>query len=389
MKVAAIVPIDSDGFSTVGPLSGHEELPITIEVARHDLSHVRVLSSAGPSLENGQTRIRVEAFALSTNNITYAVFGDAMRYWDFFPVDAEAAGLWGRVPVWGFGEVVESRSPFLETGERLYGYYPMGAELVITAGRSDTAGVSDVAPHRAEMAGAYSRYVRCAADPLYRADRERHHMLLYPLFFTSFLIDDFLLDNDGFGADQIVVSSASSKTAIGVAHLANQRGARVVGLTSAANRAFTESLAVYDVVHTYDDLSDVEIRPSVYVDITGNRDVLHAVHTRLEGVLGHSMAVGGTHWDHEAAAGLDVPEPSPAFFFAPLQISKRRQDWGAGELDRRLGTAWDHYVTWTNEWIDFRDARGDEAVIAVYQELLAGHPDPRAGFICALPAALG
>ena len=190
---------------------------------------MRVVPSDESALENGQTRIRVEAFALSTNNITYAVFGDVMRYWDFFPPAAEAVGLWGRVPVWGFGEVVESRSPFLETGERLYGYYPMAAELVITPGRSDATGVSDVAPHRAEMAGAYSRYVRCAADPLYRADLEFQHMLLYPLFFTSFLIDDFLLDNNGFGAEQIVVSSASSKTAIGVAHLAKQRGAPVVG----------------------------------------------------------------------------------------------------------------------------------------------------------------
>ena len=243
--------------------------------------------------------------------------------------------------MWGFGEVVESRSSNTEVGERLYGYYPMSSELVINPGRADGRGLADVAPHRADMASAYSRYVRCGTDPLYRADREDHQMLLYPLFFTSFLIDDFLLDNGGFGADQIVVSSASSKTAIGVAYLARQRGARVVGLTSVANRAFTESLDVYDEVHAYDDVENLAVSPSVYVDIAGNRDVLYAVHRHLRGVLGHSMTVGGTHWNHQAdLPTAEVPAPAPVVFFAPAQISKRTMEWGTDELDRRLGAAW-------------------------------------------------
>lgn len=35
-------------------------------------------------------------------------------------------------------------------------------------------------------------------------------------------------------------------------------------------------------------------------------------------------------------------------------------------------------------WIEWRHARGADAVIGVYLELLEGHPDPTAGFICSL-----
>jgi NADPH:quinone reductase-like Zn-dependent oxidoreductase len=356
-----------------------------VHVARTDLPRVRTEETARAELAEGDARISVDAFALTSNNVTYAVFGEAMRYWDFFPVDGDESGEWGRIPVWGFGEVVESRSADVVVGERLYGYYPMSSSLVITPGRADERGVSDVAPHRAEMASAYSRYVRCAADPLYRADREAHQMLLYPLFFTSFLIDDFLLGQGDFGATQIVVSSASSKTAIGVAHLAQQRGARVVGLTSPSHVGFVEELGIYDRVVTYDELDQLEVVPSVYVDIAGNRDVLSALHHRLSGVLAHSMAVGGTHWDHQAAAAPeDVPPPAPAFFFAPTQISLRSKEWGRDELDRRMGEAWVRFADWTDTWIDIRRVVGASGVTAVYRDLLAGSPEPRAGFICSL-----
>jgi NADPH:quinone reductase-like Zn-dependent oxidoreductase len=356
-----------------------------VDVARAELSRVRLSEPTDAALEEGQACVRVTAFALTANNITYAVFGEAMRYWDFFPVEGDDQAEWGRIPVWGFGEVVESRSPHAAVGERLYGYFPMASSLVITPGRADGRGLSDVAPHRAEMASAYSRYVRCAADPLYRADREAHQMLLYPLFFTSFLIDDYLQSNGDFGAAQIVVSSASSKTAIGVARLAHERGAHVVGLTSPAHVEFVAHLGIYDEVRPYDEAPQLELVPSVYVDIAGNRDVLSAVHQRLAGALAHSMAVGGTHWDHEASAGPeDVPPPAPAFFFAPTQISVRSKEWGREELDRRMGEAWSHFADWADTWIELRRAAGASEVTAVYQDLLTGHPDPRAGFICSL-----
>ena len=291
--------------------------------------------------------------------------------------------------MWGYARVDASDAPDLAVGERLYGYWPMGSTLDITPGRADARGVSDLAPHRSEMAGAYSRYTRVGADPMLREGREPHQMLLFPLFYTSFLVDDFLEDNDDFGARTIVVSSASSKTAIGVAHRARARGRRCIGLTSLANLEFTTSLDVYDAVITYDRIGELAVGPTEFVDLAGNAAVTRAVHERFGDALTHSMIVGGTHWDQPGdTTGEALPGPRPAFFFAPTQIAKRVQEWGQAAMDERLGAAWDDYSAWCDGWIEFRDFTGPEAVSGAYLELLEAGADPRVGYICTLdPAA--
>lgn len=359
-----------------------------IEVAHGNLSTVRVVNTAGEALNHGQARVRVDAFSLSSNNISYAVFGDMMRYWDFFPAGAADEGdatVWGRVPVWGFGEVVETTSADVTVGERFFGYFPMGNELVIECGHADELGVADVSAHRAGLASAYNRYQRCGSDRSYRADREDHQMLLYPLFFTSFVVDDFFIDNGDFGAEQIVVSSASSKTSIGIAYQARHRGCRVVGLTSAGNTEFVKALAVFDEVIGYDDIALLANVASVYVDVAGDRVVRHDVHAHLGDHLRYSMTVGGTHWDSADLAGNpDLPGPTPQFFFAPSQISKRSKEWGRAGLDARMGEAWSRFASWVDEWIEFRHAVGADAITGVYLNLLGGHVDPRVGHICSL-----
>ena len=142
---------------------------------------------------------------------------------------------------------------------------------------------------------------------------------------------------------------------------------------------------VYDEVRPYDDIEALSATPSAFVDIAGNGDVRLAVHRHLGDALRYSMTVGNTHWDHEGDGGAEpLPGPSPEFFFAPGQIAKRNEEWGRGELDRRIAEAWHGYAGWAGAWVDFRDVRGPDAVTEVYRELLGGCPDPRAGFVCSL-----
>lgn len=358
-----------------------------IEIRRGDLAQSRVIDLAPVALAEGQSRLRVDSFALTTNNITYGVFGDMLRYWAVFPASDEP-DVWGRVPTWGFAECIESRSDDLAVGERIYGFMPMSSEFVMTPGRSTERSLFDVAEHRHGLAGTYNSYQRCAADPAYRADREAHQMLLYPLFVTSFIVDDFIVDNDDFGAEQVIISSASSKTAIGAAMIMQRRGMRVIGLTSASNVGFVESLGVYDRVVTYDDVTTIARVPSVYVDIAGNQDVLLAVHTQLDGVLRHSMVVGNTNWSAETTADVSaLPAPAPEFLFAPTQIAKRTQEWGREGLDARMGDAWTTYADWTDTWITFEQFTGTEEVLDAWEKVRSGGLDPASGYICSIPTA--
>ena len=356
---------------------------MTIETNRSALDRTRVVDDAPTQLQPGDARLRIDQFALTTNNITYGVFGDMLRYWDVFPA-VESPTQWGRIPTWGFAEVVESQCADLAVGERLFGFLPMAAETIITPGKIDDRGVSDVAAHRHGLAGAYNRYQRASSDPVYHPDREAQQMVLYPLFFTSFVIDDFLTDNNDFGAEQVVVSSASSKTAIGVAFVASAGGMKTVGLTSESNREFVESLGTYSCVLSYEELGEISQIPSVYVDIAGNQDLLRSLHSHLAGVLHHSMVVGNTNWNHTPTDFGELAPPTPEFLFAPSQIAKRTKEWGRDELDRKMSEAWSAYSQWTDSWIEFVPAIGEREVVAVYETLCSGRPDPKLGYICSL-----
>ena len=342
-------------------------------------------------LAAGQARLRIDRFALTPNNITYAAFGDAMKYWDFFPSDQPAHGC---IPVWGFATVVESRVEGLSVGARCFGYWPMGSHLVVTPVRLDARGFLDAAPHRASLPGIYNRVQLCAADPTYEAANEARQALLRPLFTTSFLIDDFLAEHQFFGARQVLMSSASSKTAYGTALCVSARkhDARVTvtGLTSRANLAFTESLGCYDQVLAYDDLRTLDRGlPTIYVDLSGSATQRLAVHAHFNGALSYSCSVGGTHWD-ELGSGRGLPGPRPTLFFAPAQLRRRLdpppQGWGPEGLQERIDAAWARLMramdgAGAEPWLVVQASHGPFAVRQTYLEMLEGRSDPRAGHL--------
>ena len=352
------------------------------EVRRDDLRACRIVDGGTPALESGQALLEIDSFGLTTNNITYAVFGEAMSYWNFFPADDG----WGRVPVWGFANVAAGGDTDLEEGRRVFGYFPPSTELVVLPERIDARGFVDASPHRASLPSAYNSYALVEGLPLYEERYEAEQMLLWPLFFTSFLIDDFLGGEGLFGARTAVVSSASSKTALSAAFLLGLRDrVEVVGLTSPGRVEFVEGLDLYDRVVAYPDVSSLPAAPAVYVDIAGDAQVRAAIHHHYGDELRHSAVVGATHWEAPADQGDDsLPGPQPEFFFAPDHVRRRSADWGREELDSRVANAWRPFVEWAAGWLGIERGEGPEAVEAAYLELLDGRTDPSVGHVLSL-----
>ncbi|RYX96441.1 MAG: DUF2855 family protein [Comamonadaceae bacterium] len=356
-------------------------------VRKDNLSDARIAEMADVPLGDGQVRVRINRFALTSNNITYAAFGDAMNYWQFFPTGEDG---WGTIPVWGFADVVQSLHPGVAVGERLYGYFPMASAAVLTPQRLTEQNFVDGAPHRASLHAVYNQYVRVASDPFHTPDSEDVQALLRPLFITSWLIDDFMEDNAWFGATTMLLSSASSKTAYGTAFQMIQRpGIEVVGLTSAANKAFCESLGCYTRVLSYEELDQISADAAcVYVDFAGNAGLRKAVHARFAN-LKYSCSIGGTHVG-QLGGGKDLAGPRPMLFFAPAQIKKRVGEWGGAEFGKRLVMAWRAFtgkVTQENSpWLTVQRHHGRDAVATVYSQVLAGQGDPRVGHILSLRA---
>lgn len=364
----------------------------TFLVQKNDLNKTQLLASASEPLAAGQIRLRIELFSLTANNITYASFGDAMGYWNFYPRPLSEDGQaneWGVIPVWGFANVTESLCDGIEIGQRFYGYYPMGNEAVLTPERVSPRGFS-VSGHRAALAGVYNQYVNCAFDPFYAHGSEAIQCLLRPLFITSWLIDDLLADNDFYGSEAVIMSSASSKTAYGTAFCMAQRPKdqrpQIIGLTSPGNLAFSESLGCYDQVITYAQIENLSANlPCTYVDFAGNAALRRTIHIQFK-ALKYSCSVGGTHVDQIGGA-RDLPGPKATLFFAPAQIAKRAKEWGSVELNTRLVQAWQAFSKNVAQsappWLSVSHHSAADAQQA-YQTLLKGSLDPRSGQIWSL-----
>lgn len=355
-------------------------------VARDDMHRTQWQEGPAPAdvpLQPGQALLRVDAFALTANNVTYGVFGDAMRYWDFFPAPAG----WGRIPVWGHATVLRANGTGLADGERVYGYLPMSTHLVVQVSGVTAGSFSETSPHRRELSAIYNTYSRCAADPAHDPARESERMLHGVLFLTGFLIDDFLADNGFFGARSVIVASASSKTAIGTAFCLAKHGrdaCEVVGLTSKANRDFVESLGCYHRVVTYDEIATLPAStPSVFVDMAGDGSVTGAVHTHFGDNLRYSCSVGGTHWSN-LAFGQSFPGPVPTLFFAPAQVDKRMVDWGPEGLQKKMSDAWKEFLPHVAGWISVQKVAGREGVEKAWLDTLDGRANPRVGLVLSI-----
>jgi hypothetical protein len=350
-------------------------------VKRDDLRECRIAESEVPELESGQALLRVDTFGLTANNITYAVMGDAMSYWDFFP----AEDGWGRVPMWGFAEVERSEAEGVEPGTRLYGYLPPSSHLVVTPADADERGFIDGSPHRAALPSAYHSYLPSATDRFYRPDTEEVQMLLRPLFYTSFLIDDQLADDGLVDRGPVVISSASSKTAIAAAFMLAQReGVELVALTSPRSAAFVEDLGIYGRTVAYDAIDSLEPGPATFVDCAGDGEVRRAVHSHYGDSLAYSMAVGVTHWEELGGGGGDLPGPPPTLFFAPDRVVKRSKDWGGAGLEERVADAWHPFCEWTSGWLEVVRGEGFEAVERAYLDVLEGRVDPKTAHVLTL-----
>lgn len=350
-------------------------------VQRSDWRQSRLATVPTPEPGPEQVLFRVDRFALTANNISYALTGDLLGYWRFFP----AEDGWGRIPAMGFGDVVASRHPAAQAGERFFGFFPMSTHLLVSPGEVTPAQFTDMAPHRADTAVVYRQYLRSTADPGYDAAREDQILLLRGLFLTSFLVDDFLADQDGFGARTFVISSASSKTAIALAcQLSHHRRGEVIGLTSPRNAPFVERLGCYDRVVPYTAIDALPRgMPVVFVDHTGDGGIVGAVHRHFGDGLAHSAVVGATHWEGRRPP-RDLPGAPPTFFFAPAQLEKRTAEWGPGGFQARLGDAWRRFLASTDAWLEVVRGYGPEAMARAYREVLEGRAQPNQGHVVSL-----
>ena len=366
-----------------------------LEIRRSSIGDAEVHDEPITELADGEIRLRIDRFAVTANNVSYAGAGDLLGYWDFFP--SSDPSTWGRVPAVGYAEIVESRNADLPVGGRYHGWFPMAESVTFTA-TATRDGFRDDGDHRRSHAPIYRVFSRTDADPFHddAPDGEDRHALLRVLLLTGFLADEFFADSGGstangdapfFGAEQVVVLSASSKTAMGFSQRAAKRdGLAVIGLTSAGNAEFVRSLGCYDTVVIYDQIDDPDIGvpkvDSVVIDMAGNSNVLAAVHQRLGDRVKHSMMIGKSHHDAvPTAAGGALPGASPQFFFAPTELDRLIEGWGGAEYRRRTTEAIHEFIDASRTWMTIDERRGPDGPASAWASIYAGDVPPNVGVV--------
>lgn len=358
-------------------------MPSQVHVNRDDLSSAALVEVDLSQLADGAVRLEVESFSVTSNNITYAVVGAQVGYWNFFP----APDGFGIVPMWGHAKVIESKSDALKVGERVYGYLPMASHLDVVPGKVSASGFVDMTDYRQPLPPIYNQYSRLDADPEHDPAREGERMIFGPLFKTGFLIDYFMRSENWFGAETVIMTSASSKTAMGLASCAKQNSPAIkrIGLTSAGNVDFVKASGMYDEVLSYDEVGSLPQRPCVTVDFAGNAGLLQSLHQHLTDNLKYSCLVGVTHIEDRGGMGLrderGLPGPKPTLFFAPDHAVALFKELGPQEAGAMMAKAWHGFLEAVAGTVTIETRQGLEAARQTYLEMVSGKVDPAQGIV--------
>ena len=365
------------------------------QVSKSNYVDCRIVNNdlSSHTLLEGQVLVKVDKFALTANNITYAVVAEQIGYWQFFPPHADTANVsddrsaWGVLPVWGFADVIKSNNADVPIGERLFGYFPPATHLLMHPTKISATSWIDGSEHRAALPVGYNIYRKVESEPGYKKNHEDHRMLLYPLHITSFALYDYFQNNNWFGASQLVMISASSKTSTGLAYgVKNDVNApSLVALTSARNMAMVESLGVYDTTLSYEQIAQIDAtKPTLIVDMSGNGQVLNDLHKHLGDNMQFCSNVGVTHWT-KMKTGPDFIKARSEFFFAPSQLQKCIKECTMEGFEQKSGKYLAHSFAKSREWLKMTGIEGLQGMADIYPDVCEGRIPPEAGLIISMP----
>ena len=356
----------------------------TLLVNRANLFECNIVSTDVPVIVDDEVLFKINNFSFTSNNITYGVVGDKIGYWNFFPANNPN----GIIPVWGFAEVTVSNNPDIEIGERFYGYWPMSTYLKVKPININPYGFVDGTAHRSKLPSIYNFYARMP-QATSKIDMG-YHSIIKPLFTTAFLNYGFLKERDFFNASQIILTSASSKTALGIAYMlfANRHvhGKKIIGLTSKPNLGFVRDTGFYDQSIPYGILEKaLPELSSVIIDLAGNTSLLSDLHEKLKDNLKFVSLIGLTDWK---SLGDMKTIPNSKFFFAHDHATGLFTRLGQEKANQLINQAQKKFTKHASNWMELEFIDFEKGIIPLYLDMLNGKIKPSKGYVVTLNQGL-
>ena len=334
-------------------------------------------------LKEGEIRLKIDRYAFTANNISYAVSGFLLGYWKFFPTKQP----YGIIPAWGYAEVVASKQEEVKVGERIYGFYPMSTYCTLQPTNVNPYTFTDGAPHRSTLPAFNNNYTRVLpTSELHQEELQNHVPMIYPLVATSFLLYQFLKSQEFLGAEQVIITSASAKTSLGLAYMLSQHkaadGKKIVGLTSVENMDFVNSTNYYDEVIAYDNYTSISKDKLVVIDIRGNRNFLINLSNEFEEQIVHIARVGVADW---TKMGLHSDIPKAELFFAPNILKAYFKKHGPVKAMQMINKAAVQFMQDMKNTIEVEFISDKEQLTNLYLDMVNGKVNPRKGYIVTHP----
>ncbi len=352
------------------------------------------------NIDNNEILLEIKCLSLTANNISYAITGEKLGYWDFFPNNNEIENNkfsdFGKIPAWGFAKVIQSKNDHIQENEVFYGYFPFAQYVKLEAQTVSKYGFLDTSTHRQSLPAIYNFYVNTANDVLYKVNNLPFQATFRPLFTTAFLLDNFLLDNNFFEAQNIILTSASSKTSLALAFLLKERKQlannektislfpNIIGLTSAKNQNFVENTKLYDKTILYENLDEISKKEKIcVVDFAGNLSLHEKLYDYFEENLVYNCLVGASHWEN-TTKNEEQKNPNHKkgkFFFAPTHAKKYIETFGNTIFHENIANAWHNFTEKTKNLLTFEITNDTTFFSETFQKILLGDYPPDKGFI--------
>lgn len=302
--------------------------------AYNSLALLKTDVPAEPTQQSGTVSLEILKSGLTANNTFYLRFGDKdpFNFFHCYPVDSTAELVQDKStshdefvhpPAWGVAQVVASTIDEIVVGTKYLGHLPIATSVTFKDVSVNEEG--NMVVKRPKVDAAYNVFRKIDPDDALLTEEYGDLALVcWPGIMTGFGCFSTLQMKGYYGADNLVITSASSKVALALAFYLKDSGKNVVGYTSKSNVPFCQSTGLYSQILDYDADLDPE-KKYVFIDIVGRSDIYSKNKSCVTKLIAIGNTVGATGKD--VTFGLFPPFATLKFLLTILGAPRWTRSW--------------------------------------------------------------
>jgi len=216
---------------------------------------------------------------------------------------------------------------------------------------------------------------------------EDWRLVLKEIYTMAFYMDENLLVDTGM-INSVIISCASSKTAMALAFCLRMRDMRyVVGLTSREHLDFVRSTDLYHEVYTYDEADALpNNRTIVYMDFKCDGELRQQITLRMGTNLMYNMVLGPAVFQNRMKDQVFEKRAREVLFDESSWRERRRMVAEVTKTGRneKLKDSFPAFVQRMRQHVKLRRASGGQAFKDMYDAVYSNSASPADAYICTL-----